>query len=69
MTAIKADFDQLVEFPFSAPSRDHLGANLRVKFHKAYAIYYTPTARELIIVRVLHAARDVTAIADHGGFD
>jgi toxin ParE1/3/4 len=39
-----------------------------VKFHGAYAIYYTPTASELIIVRVLHGARDAAAIADRGGF-
>jgi toxin ParE1/3/4 len=68
VTAIKADFDQLVAFPRSAPSREHLAPDLRVKFHGAYAIYCMPTAGELTIVRVLHGARDVTAIVDRGGF-
>jgi toxin ParE1/3/4 len=31
-------------------------------------IYYRPDERELIIVRVLHGARDAAALAEHGGF-
>jgi len=68
VTAIKSDFDQLLIFPLSGAGRGILGPDLRVKFHGAYAIYYSPTAHELIIVRVLHGARDATAIADRGGF-
>lgn len=68
MSAIKTDFDQLLTFPLSGPAREHLAPNLRVKSHGAYAIYYMLTARELIIVRVLHGARDTAAIADRGGF-
>lgn len=37
-------------------------------FHTPYAIYHLPDDRELIIVRVLHSARDAAAIADQGGF-
>jgi toxin ParE1/3/4 len=66
--AIKADFDLLLTFPLSGPSRERLAPNLRVKLHGDYAAYYTPTPREVIIVRVLHGARDATAIADRGGF-
>jgi plasmid stabilization system protein ParE len=33
-----------------------------------HAIYYTPSARELIIIRVLHGERDVASIAARGGF-
>jgi toxin ParE1/3/4 len=40
-----------------------------VSFHGAYALYYLPTATELVIVRVLHGARDVAALAARGGFD
>ncbi len=68
MAAIKSEFDQLLVFPLSGPPREHLASNLRVKFHGAYAIYYTQTTREVIIVRVLHGARDASAIADRGGF-
>ncbi len=68
MAAIEAEFDQLLAFPLSGPAREDLATNLRVKFHRAYATYYTPAARELIIIRVLHGARDAGAIADDGGF-
>lgn len=33
-----------------------------------FLIYYLPTERELIIVRVLHGARDGVAIAEQGAF-
>jgi len=41
---------------------------LRVTFHRAYAIYYQPLHGEIVIIRVLHGARDVMAIAEQGGF-
>jgi len=44
------------------------GADLRVTFHRSYAIYYRPTARELVVIRVLHGARDAEALAERGGF-
>jgi plasmid stabilization system protein ParE len=34
----------------------------------APTIYYQPHPNEIVIIRVLHGARDVTAIAEHGGF-
>jgi toxin ParE1/3/4 len=66
--AIKAEFDPLLQFPLMGPQREQFGANLRVVFHSHYAIYYLPAGRELIIVRVLHGARDAIAIAEQGGF-
>ena len=69
MAGLKADLDQLLLFPLSGPSREYLATNLRVKFHRAYAVYYTPTEQDLIVIRVLHGARDAAAIADRGGFD
>jgi toxin ParE1/3/4 len=45
-----------------------MAPGLRVTFHRTYAIYYRPDPEEVVIVRVLHGARDVTAIADRGGF-
>jgi toxin ParE1/3/4 len=50
------------------PSREQLGVGLRVTFHHPHAIYYQLSKRELIIVRVLHGARDAAAIAEQGGF-
>ena len=55
-------------FPLAAPARDQLAPGLRVTFHGAYAIDYRPHPDEIVIVRVLHGARDIAAIAEHGGF-
>ena len=42
---------------------------MRVTFYRAYAIYHLPRTRDVIVLRVLHGARDVEAIAERGGFD
>jgi toxin ParE1/3/4 len=68
VTAIEAAFEPLRHFPLSGPAREQLAPGLRVIFHQAYAIYYTPLAEEVVIVRVLHGARDVAALAERGGF-
>jgi toxin ParE1/3/4 len=52
----------------SGPPRDQLAPGLRVMFQGNYAIYYMPKLDEVMIVRVLHGARDTAAIADQGGF-
>ena len=49
-------------------SRDQLGTELRVTFHHPYAIYYQVSEQELIIIRILHGARDAASIAEQGGF-
>lgn len=71
-TSFLADIEQTLETLSAAPligsKRDHLGAGLRVIFHSPYAIYYLLAVTEVIIIRVLHGARDVVAIADQGGF-
>jgi toxin ParE1/3/4 len=56
------------QFPLAAPAREQLAPGLRVTFHKAYAIYYRPLADAVVIVRVLHGARDISALAEGGGF-
>jgi toxin ParE1/3/4 len=40
-----------------------------VLFHASYAVYYRPDDQVVTIIRVLHGARDLGAIADQGGFD
>jgi toxin ParE1/3/4 len=39
-----------------------------VTFRGAYAIDYMPLADTVVIIRVLHGARDVAALAECGGF-
>lgn len=68
MEAIEARFAPLLHSPQSGSPREQFGSGMRVIFHPPYAIYYLTAGYELIIVRVLHGARDAAAIADQGGF-
>lgn len=68
LTALEAHFEPLRHFPLSGAAREQLAPDLRVTFHHSYAIYYRPLPAAVVIVRVIHSARDVTAIAESGGF-
>ncbi|CAO3405292.1 hypothetical protein [Azospirillum palustre] len=46
-----------------------MAPGLRVTFHRAYAIYYRPLPDAVVIVRVLHGARDAASIAVRGEFE
>jgi toxin ParE1/3/4 len=65
---MQATFLRLQEYPFSGPSRDQIAPGLRVSFQGNYAIYYAPRGGALVIVRVLHGARDAAALAERGEF-
>jgi len=65
--SIEATFEPLRRFPLSGPARDLLASGLRVTFRSPYAIYYVAEPDAVVIVRVLHGARDITAIAERGG--
>jgi toxin ParE1/3/4 len=68
VAALEEKFEPLRQMPLLGPQRNQLAPGLRVAFHGHYAIYYAPHDNELVIIRVLHSARDVAAIAEHGGF-
>jgi plasmid stabilization system protein ParE len=68
VASIETKFGPLLHSPLIGSPREQFGAGLRVIFKTPYAVYYLPRDQELIIVRVLHSARDATAIADQGGF-
>jgi toxin ParE1/3/4 len=65
---IRATAERLRDFPSAGPSREHLAPGLRVMLQGSYAVYYTHDDSRIVVVRVLHAARDATAVAEHGGF-
>jgi toxin ParE1/3/4 len=65
---IKDDMSPYCQFPRSGPARDQLAKGLRAGFSGNYVVYYRPTETELMIVRVLHGARDAAAIFSSGGF-
>lgn len=50
-------------------AREHFAPGLRATFVGSYAVYYLHNPRELVIVRVLHSARDAAALAEHGAFE
>jgi toxin ParE1/3/4 len=68
LIALETHFEPLRHFPRSGAARRNLAPGLRVTFHPPYAIYYKPLPGAIVIVRVLHGARDAAALADRGGF-
>jgi toxin ParE1/3/4 len=58
----------LQDFPLSAPSRDHLAIGLRALVYDSYAVYYQFSGKEVVIIRVVHGARDLDALAQGDGF-
>lgn len=65
---MEKSFEKLQNFPLSGALREMFAPGMRVTFQDKYAIYYLPANDELVIVRVLHGARDSAAIAEEGGF-
>ncbi len=68
LTNLENRFMQAQTFPFAGSPREQLAPGLRTIFHQNYGVYYTATATEVVIVRVIHGARDVAALAAQGGF-
>jgi toxin ParE1/3/4 len=58
----------LRHFPLTGPAREQLAAGLRMTFHRPYAIYYKALPEAVVIIRVIHGARDIDALAEQGGF-
>jgi toxin ParE1/3/4 len=68
VAAIEAHFEPLRHFPNSGAPREQFAPGLRVTFHSPYAIYYLRLQDALVVVRVIHGARDIAALADRGRF-
>jgi toxin ParE1/3/4 len=60
--------EPLRHFPLSGATREQFAPGLRAGFVGNYVIYYRSDERDLVIIRVLHGARDAAALAEHGGF-
>jgi toxin ParE1/3/4 len=59
---IEERFATVQAHPEIGPCRERLAAGLRAHFHRDYVLYYRFTDDEVIIVRVVHGARDVRAL-------
>ncbi|MEM9574878.1 MAG: type II toxin-antitoxin system RelE/ParE family toxin [Pseudomonadota bacterium] len=55
-------FEPLRYNPKIGPAREEYGVGLRAHFHRDYAIYYTYNDVDLIILHVVHGARDAAAL-------
>ena len=62
MWQITAKFEPLRQFPEMGSAREQLAPGLRALSYRDYVIYYLAAPDELVIVRVLHGARDARAI-------
>lgn len=62
MHKLRERFKPLLSHPELGPARDHLAPGLRVHLFRDYAFYYRYTDTEVIIIRVLHGARDAYAL-------
>jgi toxin ParE1/3/4 len=64
---IATRFEQAVVFPNSGVLREQFGKSLRATFEEPYVIYYVERVPDLLIIRVLHGARDATALLQVDG--
>lgn len=69
LEAIETRLHKLCYAPSIGSRRDMFAPDMRALPHGAYVIYYTATPTHLVIVRVLHGARDAQALAERGGFE
>ena len=59
---IEGRFATVQAHPEIGPRRKRLAPWLRTHFHRDYVLYYRFTDEEVIIVRVVHGARDARAL-------
>ncbi|MBV8428947.1 MAG: type II toxin-antitoxin system RelE/ParE family toxin [Hyphomicrobiales bacterium] len=55
-------------FPLAGASREQFAPGLRLGFAGRYAVYYQHSDHRLVVIRVLHGARDAAALAAGGAF-
>nr|WP_252263991.1 type II toxin-antitoxin system RelE/ParE family toxin [Paracidobacterium acidisoli] len=68
ISGLEARLELLAAFPLSGSARFQLAEGLRVMIYGMYAVYYLSRDKGILLIRVLHGARDIEAIADQGGF-
>ena len=57
-SGFKSLFERLAENPYSAPTFDGVDPGLRRARHQSHFVYYRPDPPTILILRILHAARD-----------
>lgn len=59
MHGFNAAFERLRDFPLAAPLRPDFGDGIRCLVHRQHRVLYTATETYVLIVRIIHHARDV----------
>ena len=58
LQAIAVKIYGVTEFPAIGTARPHLGSGIRSTVFDPYVIFYRSTKTELIVLRVIHGARE-----------
>jgi len=58
---LRAHCTRMAQAPLAWPTRPELGAGIRSSSHGRYVVFFRVRQDELLIVRILHAARDLAA--------
>jgi toxin ParE1/3/4 len=61
---IRTAIRRLATYPRSAPARPELGEGIRSLVVGAYLMLHRVDSKQVVIVRVIHAARDINAAFD-----
>lgn len=64
---IRAALRRLADYPLSAPARPELGVDMRSLAVGRYLVLYRVQPDHVLILRVLHGARDIGAALDTEG--
>lgn len=59
-------FARLRDYPLAAPIRPELGKGIHCLIHRRHRILYRATASKVLIVRILHHARDAKTALQSG---
>ena len=67
--ALSRSIATLADLPDRGAARPRLGRGVRVLLHAPHAVYYRVVGPEVVVLRVIHGARDVVLIARRGGLN
>ncbi|MEQ1543202.1 MAG: type II toxin-antitoxin system RelE/ParE family toxin [Novosphingobium sp.] len=62
MHGFDAVFERLRDFPLAAPPRPDFGDGIRCLVHRQHRVLYTATENYVLIVRIIHHARDARQV-------
>jgi toxin ParE1/3/4 len=62
VSEIQAHCERIAKVPHAYPAWPELGEGLRCCAHGRYLIVFQPVTEEVLIVRILHGARDLPAL-------